>query len=109
MSTQNHRAGGKYCGSHTTIISAATLMTDFASTLDAVTKIHLGFIKAGLPSVSGDRRVKFTDDNGSILLKVRDNTSHQEVRIYTSNIQETRTSLAREARNQHLNISFMGE
>lgn len=106
MSSKNKRLGGKYCGSHTTVIPAAAILTDIAHRKLEVSKILLGYIKAGLNSVNGQKRVKLTDCEGSVLLSVRDNTTHQEVRIYTSNNHETKLSIAREARNNGLAISF---
>ena len=106
MSTKNTRSGDKYCGSHTTIIPAATTLADIAHDYDEVSKISLGIIEAGLSPVSGQRRVRFADDLGSILIRVRDNTTLQELRIYTSDVNQTRTKLARESRNLGFRISF---
>ncbi len=106
MSSKDHRSGGKYCGSHTTVIPTAGLLVDLAVNQPEVSKIYLGFIKAGLHPVNGQRRVKFTADQGSLLLAVRDNTTNQEIRIYTSDVGKTRLSLARSARNQDVHVSF---
>lgn len=75
------RLGGKFTGNHTTLIPAATIICDIADACPVVTKISPGFIKAGLKSVNGQRRVKITERDGAILLSIRDNTSHQEVLI----------------------------
>jgi hypothetical protein len=109
VSHQNHRSGGKYCGSHTTIIGAASFLTDIAVRQSEVSKITLGFIKAGLPPAHGQRRVKFTADQGSLLLSVRDNVSHQEIRVYSTDVSKTRLSLARSARNAGIHIAFQEE
>lgn len=106
MSDKNHRSGGKYCGSHTTIIPIAGLLVDMIVQQEEVIKIYLGFIKARLSPVNGQRRIKFTVDQGSLLLAVRDNTTHQEIRIYTSDVPKTRLCLARFARNKGIRISF---
>ena len=103
------RSGGKYSGNHTTLIPAATLLCDIADTCWSVTRISPGFIKSGLRSVNGQRRVKITERDGAILLSVRDNASHQEVWVYASDIQAAKLGIARGARDANLNISFGGE
>lgn len=101
------RSGGKYTGNHTTLIPLACTTCDIASNIPEVTKITLGFIKAGLKSVGGQRRVKFTDENPhTILLSVRDNASHQEIRVYVTDIQEARTTIARRLRDAGIMIRF---
>ncbi len=85
MSNKYSRAGKKFSGNHTTLIPLASLIADLAHTCPYVTKISPGFIKAGLKSVSGKRRLKITDNGTHLLLSVRDNTSHQEIYIYTNN------------------------
>ena len=101
------RSGGKYTGNHTTLIPLAQVTCDIANVLPEVTKITPGFIKAGLKSVSGQRRVKFTDENEHcILLSVRDNASHQEVRVYVTDIQIARTAIARRLRDANIAIRF---
>lgn len=103
---KNHRSGGKFSGSHSTVIPAAAILADISSNLPEVTKIAIGFIKAGLQSVSGQRRVKITNRDGNILLSVRDNTSHQELTVYSSNVSVSSLGIARAARNAGLHISF---
>ncbi len=100
MSTKNHRSGGKFSGRHTTVIPAAGIVADLAIAQGEVTKVSLGFIKTGLPSANGKRRVKLTQEQGDILLSIRDNTSHQEIRVYTPDIQKTMQAIAREAKNK---------
>jgi hypothetical protein len=106
MSTKSTRSGGKYGGNHTTMIPAACTVADITHACPYVKRISPGYIKAGLRSASGHRRVKITDDGQSILLSVRDNTSQQEIRVYTKNIQETKLAIARGARNAGLAVSF---
>lgn len=101
------RSGGKYTGNHTTLIPLACVACDIATGISEVTKITPGFIRAGLKSVGGQRRVKFTDENPhTILLSVRDNASHQEIRVYVTNIQEARTAIARRLRDANIAIRF---
>ncbi len=104
--SKDSRSGGKYSGNHTTLIPAAALVCDIANACPSVIKISPGFIKAGIHSAHGNRRVKITDDGSSILLSVRDNTSHQEVRVYVSDMQTARLAIARGARNANLAICF---
>jgi len=98
MSTKNARAGGKYTSSHTTVVPAAGVIVDIAHKCTSVTKISLGFIKAGLPSAKGLKRVKIVDEGTSIVLSVRDNTSQQEIRIYTSDKIATKQEISKGAR-----------
>ena len=101
------RSGGKYTGNHTTLVPLAQKVCDLVHGLSEVTKITPGFIKAGLHSVSGQRRVKFTDENGCcVLLLVRDNTSHQEIRVYVTDLQVARTAIARRLRDNDIMIRF---
>ncbi|KKT12868.1 MAG: hypothetical protein UV94_C0040G0001 [Parcubacteria group bacterium GW2011_GWC1_43_30] len=104
------RSGGKYTGNHTTLIPAAQVACDIAYALAEVVKISPGFIKAGLKPVNGRRRVKFTDEGGNcIMLSVRDNASHQEVRVYVTDVQIARTAIARGARNAGIAVCFRKE
>lgn len=64
MSDKYSRSGGKYTGNHTTLSPLAATVCDIANKCDVVTKISPGFLKAGLRSVNGQRRVKITDKNG---------------------------------------------
>lgn len=107
--SKHSRAGGKFTGNHTTLIPAATIVCDIADACPSVTKITPGFIKAGLKSVNGHRRVKITERDGAILLSIRDNASHQEVYVYASNMQAAKLAVARGARDKGLNIGFGGE
>lgn len=106
MSTKTTRSGRKYCGAHTTMIPAAIIVADIAHKQPEVSLISPGFIKAGLKSVQGQRRIKISDCIGGVLLSVRDNTTHQEVRIYTTDFQTTKLAIARGARNAGLHIAF---
>ncbi len=106
MSTKKTRSGGKYCSSHTTIIPAAGVVSDIAHELPEVTKIQIGFIKAGLKSANGQRRVKISNKDYSILLSIRDNTTFQEIIVYSTDIQKTKLAIAKGSRDAGLNVSF---
>lgn len=105
--SKDSRDGGKFSGSHTTLIPAAASVADKAETCPFVYNIVLGFIKAGLNSANGQRRVKIIREAGaSVLLAVRDNASQQEIRVYTRSKHETVLAIARGAREAGLHISF---
>lgn len=106
MSAMEKRAGEKYGGRHTTLIPAAAIICDIANACNAVSTISPGFITMGLRSVNGRRRVKIVDDGGGVLLSVRDNTSHQNVHVYTKDLQATKLAIARGARNAGIAINF---
>lgn len=111
MATKTSRAGGKYTGNHTTLIPAAVRLCTYAEKCDAIIRITPGFIKAGLPSVSGNRRVKIEQAGPTaVKLSVRDNTSHQEVYCYTRSSEDTLlaiAALAAGARKEHLTPRVM--
>lgn len=101
------RSGGKYTGNHTTLIPLAATACDVAYNVPEVTKITPGYIKAGIRSANGKTRIKIVDENcHCILLAVRDNNSHQEVRVYVTDIQSARTAIARGLRNHDVRICF---
>lgn len=104
--SKDKRSGGKFSGNHTTMIPAAAIVADIAAKCPWVTNVSPGFIKAGLKPTSGPKRVKISDDGSSLLLAVRDNTSHQEVRVHSKDMQQTRLAIARGARNAGLTIAF---
>jgi len=106
MSTKTSRSGGKFQGSHTTVVPLAGVVADIAEKLPEVTKVTPGFIKAGLPSASGHRRVKIFEADSHVLLSIRDNTTHQELYIYTDDKQETMLKLAQNIRDKDIHIAF---
>lgn len=86
------RSGGKFADSHTTVIDAAVPLVDLASNLESVSKIVLGLIsQAGRGS--GARSVKVSDEPAGLFLKVRGNSSVQEIRIYTGDKEKLRSAL----------------
>ncbi len=100
MAKKNSRSGGKFNSSHTTVVPSAGEIADIAERCPFVTKIALGFIKGGLPSANGQKRLKIMLDNGSLLVTVRGNTSQQELRIYTTDVQQTKRNIATEAKEK---------
>lgn len=91
--SKDSRAGGKFTGSHSTCIPAAALVAYIAHRCAEVTKIQLGFIQSGLRPAGGNRRVKIIDDGRSLLLGVRDNIAHQELRIYVSDLPRAKQAI----------------
>jgi hypothetical protein len=109
MSTKNHRQGGKFGGSHTTVIDAAVPVVDLAHKLPSVTNISPGFITSGLRPANGKIRVKLTEFLGGVLLNVRGNTSQQEIRIYSTDVKGAMLGIARGVRNLGHKISFKND
>lgn len=106
MGNKYSRSGGKYSGNHTTLIPAAAIACDVANACPSVTRISPGFIKAGLRSVQGQRRVKITERENALLLSIRDNTSHQEVWIYGSDRKAAKRAIARGVRKANFHVTF---
>lgn len=104
--SKHSRSGGKFTGNHTTLIPAATIVCDVADACPSVTKITPGFIKGGLRPVNGQRRVKIIERGSALLLSIRDNASHQEVYVYSNDVQATKLAIARGSRDVGLGIAF---
>lgn len=103
------RAGKKYGGTHTTVVPAAGIVADIAHSCDAVTKISVGFIKAGLPSAKGRRTLKIKHEKGSLLLGVRDNITHQEIRVFATNLKRAAAHIAAGAQQAGLLVTEVQE
>ncbi len=88
------RAGGKVTGTHTTVVPAAGQVVDILQKNSEVKKIVLGYIKAGLPTTKGLRRVKISQDGACLMLAVRDNTSHQEIIVYANDLVVAKKEIA---------------
>lgn len=81
--SKDSRSGGKYTRSHSTLIPFAAAVCDIVNIIPQVKKISLGFIEAGNGNGHGHKLVKpIKESNVCILLKVRDNASHQEIRVF---------------------------
>ena len=101
------RSGGKFSGNHTTFTPVACTVADTAHACDVVTRISAGFLKAGLKSANGKRRVKITiESRSSLLLSVRDNTSHQEIHVYATDLNVAKRKIATEIEEAGLTVSF---
>jgi hypothetical protein len=88
------RAGGKVTGTHTTVVPAAGQVVDIAERNPSVKKIVLGYIKSGLPTSKGLRRVKISQESACLLLVVRDNISQQEIMVYADNLELVKSDIA---------------
>ncbi len=106
MSKKKNRLGGKYCSSHSTIIPEAIKIIDAIYNQSEITKIQLGFIKGGLKSINGQKRVKIGIKGFIINLSIRGNTTHQEFFIHSMDNQKTMEEVAKKARNLNFHISF---
>src|SRR3989344_5426598 len=102
-----HRDGKKFGGNHTTFIDLAADLVDIAVTRHEVRTISAGIIQGGQGVAGGDRRVKFCDTRGGILLKGRQSRPVQDVRIITTDPRATMMVLARATLNKlNTRISF---
>jgi len=106
MATKSKRSGGKFGGGHTTLIPAALIVADIADKCELVTKISPGFIKSGLKPARGRKSVKITDMGSCLKLAVRDNTSHQQIHIYTEDTKKAQEKIAEKATKKGLTVSF---
>ncbi len=106
--SKNHLAGGKYTGSHTTVIPTARIICEIANACSYVTKISLGFIKTGLRA-SGVQSVKIIEKGKYLLLAVKGNTSMQEIHVYVTDINKAKLSIASGAKDRNIGIRFPKE
>ncbi len=107
MSTKSHKDSNKYAGRHGSVIPFVHQFIDEIHKLDDITKITLGYIRAGLSPSSGGGRVKIGyGGNKHILLTCRGGTSRQEIHITTTNSQKTKLAIARLIRNREIRIAF---
>lgn len=90
MSRKTHRQGGKFTGSHTTIIDAAAVVVDTAKRREEVTKICLSIIQNVR---SNGRRLKFKSIQAGWQVIIYGNTYMQDVYIYTSNPETTKQAI----------------
>lgn len=76
-----HRSGGKFTGSHTTVTDVSEKVVDEAHNLPEVSKIVLGLIKQ---KKCKKRRIKCEEIPAGWKVTVCGNVTIQEVYIYTS-------------------------
>lgn len=94
----------KTTGSHSTVIPLAATFLRELNRLPSVEKVSLGVIKPRLPVAP--RRLKIMQENPkTLLLKIRDTNSLQEVWVYTSDATATQTGLVAFAKREGLGVS----
>ncbi|MDQ3014780.1 MAG: DUF2103 domain-containing protein [bacterium] len=107
MPATHMKPAPKITSSHSSMIDVAEDMVRGAALKDPhATRISLGIIEKTNRGVQGKFRIKFTDINGGILMKVRGNLFVQEVQVYTDNVQETRENLVRYALTRRYQVNF---
>ena len=82
-------AGGKFCGSHTTIIDAAYDLVRFLNNQPEVKKISLGIIrqcKAG----SSQKNIKIKETTSGLELTIRGNMYVQTIFVYLEDAEANR-------------------
>lgn len=93
----------KLTQNHTSLIPIAVKVLEGIGKNNEITKISPGFIKAGLRSTGGKRRIKINKLNTNcILLSIRGNTSHQEITIYSEDIKKTSKALSEVATKNNI-------
>jgi len=102
MSNKGHRSGGKFGGSHTTMIPLAEILADGIVKHPDVLKISPGHINAGLSSANGSRQVKVFDTQGGMRLRIKDNIACQEILVFTKNVLEIKRVIAQIARDKRV-------
>lgn len=101
------KAKGPKIVSHTTLIDAAAPLVKYAASLPTVDRVAPGFLKTGIKKLrSHQSKVKFTHQEGFILLQVRGNISVQEVRVYSKDTQTVLEAMARYAVDNDYRIEF---
>lgn len=103
---KKHRGGGKFRGTHTTLIDLAAKVADIIERLDQVTGISCGVVETGKGAAGGTQKVKIVKMLGGVLLTVRQSRSVQEVRVYGHDVQKTMEAVARGLRNHDIRIHF---
>jgi hypothetical protein len=80
-------------GTHTSIIDAAKRLVECALRDPYTTRVNPGIIEKTKKGAGGKYRVKFTPNNGGILMQVRGNYYVQKITIFTDRIQNTLDNL----------------
>lgn len=85
-----HRAGGKFAGSHTTLIEETEKLVDKAVKMDEVTKVVLGPIK----NMKGLKlSLKFFEIGAGWKIVVCGKSARQEIFLYTGEREKVQKSL----------------
>ena len=102
---KNHGIGGKFAPGHTTLIDATVPFVKALRDAPETKRVVIGYIKAGLRSPRGPARVKISDESGGVKLFVRGNTSCQEIRVISSDVEKTKERVARLAEDIGYRVS----
>jgi hypothetical protein len=98
------RWGGKKGGDHSTIIEPARRFVSRIAGEDSVARISPGFIASGkMPN--GKRLLRIIEERGSLLLSVRGESAHQEIRIFTKNSVAAKTAIVAAAKAENFEVS----
>jgi len=104
MAGRINKSGGKYGGKHTSFVALAGELAVVLEKDDRVSKISPGIIKSGLPNVSGDKRIKLLEQKSCVLIRVRENISMQEFRVYGIGIEELISVVRKFTKNRRIEI-----
>lgn len=85
-----HRAGGKFTGSHTTIIDVAEVVVDAAAKQNEVTKIVLGVIEVASSKMI---RLKIQPVQAGLKVVVYGRISLQTIFVYTTDPEKTKRAI----------------
>ena len=101
MSQRGHRQGGKYTGSHTTVLEQSESLLDAICTLDYVTKITIGIITPGFRRPT--TKIKMKPILAGVELIFYGTSACQVFYLYTA--QERKDELMREISNLFSSVS----
>jgi hypothetical protein len=97
------RAGGKFTRKHTTVLTAAGVVADIADRCEAVKKISLSIITS--KRAAGSRRkVKLFPGEHALRVMVTDGASHQELFVFTKEIDKVITHISHGAEAEGLEV-----
>lgn len=99
--------GKKKRGTHGTFTPLAKTLAQELNKSSLVTGISAGQIKTGLKSAHGHTSVKVTKNpKGALLLKVRDNISVMDIRVFGTNYDDIIELVKKIAKDLHINFSL---
>jgi hypothetical protein len=105
MPKKNHKMGGKYRGSHTTYIDAASKVLRAMERMPEVEGIDLGHMMIRKSSGNGHQSVKVQQiGDGCLCLSVRGSRMVQEILFYTHHVDAVTCALLRIARDAGMRV-----
>jgi hypothetical protein len=96
----------KINSSHSTYIERAKDILKYLNKHSNVTNISLGIIKIKHPPSNTHGKFKITMTQRHILLEINSKSSNQEIHIFGKDLQTIAHDVAKELRNEGLEISF---